>query len=95
MKKNTGKAFSKRMKIEKRGEKLVFGNEPLKGLKNMNNTINIPKDLFEEILEALKDEKNHYKSQWDNVGNHPASRHKREFVYFSGLIKRVESYEQK
>ena len=53
-------------------------------------TVTISKELFDEILGALKDEREHYKSEWNAVGNHPASRFKREFNYFSELVEKVE-----
>lgn len=53
--------------------------------------IQISQKLFDEILSTLKDEREHWKQKWFDVGNHPASRHRREFRHYRELISRIEN----
>lgn len=56
----------------------------------MVENMDISFELVNEILDALKDEKEHYLSKWKEVGRHPASRYKREYLYFSELVSKLE-----
>lgn len=53
--------------------------------------VQISQELFDEIMGTLKDEREHWKHEWRNVGNHPASRHRKEFRHYRELISRIET----
>ena len=50
----------------------------------------IDNKIFDEVLNALKDEAAYYEAEWKAVGNHPSSRFKKEMEYFQNLVKRLE-----
>lgn len=50
----------------------------------------IPTPLANEILDALKDEANHYHSEWEQVKFHPASRYRREYRHWKDLVEKLE-----
>lgn len=51
----------------------------------------IPTELVNKILSAIKDEANHYHSEWEQVKFHPASRYRREYRYWKELIVELEA----